>query len=106
MSEKTVLRDGDGNYYAFAPEVLAAAQVTDGSYALEETAVTAARVPDDGVDAVESALGIDEVSGFTSDPIPGVDVIVTKHPPGHSASFTSFGVANVSYGAPGMAAPK
>ncbi len=103
MSGKSVLRDGDGDYYVFPPDVLAAAQVTDGSYELEETAVTAARVPDDGVDAVESALGIDEVSGFGTTPIPGVDIIVKKNPGGSMAMFTSFGVANVGSG---MAVPK
>jgi hypothetical protein len=80
MNESTVLRDGQGNYYTFPPDVLAVAQTAQGTYEMAEEAVVVARVPDDGVDAAESALGIEEVSGY-GDPIPGVDVKVGRNPP-------------------------
>lgn len=88
MNESTVLRDGEGNYYTFPPDVLAAAQTAEGTYEMAEEAVVAARVPDEGIDAVESVLGIEEVSGY-SDPIPGVDVKLGKNPGGGSFSFGS-----------------
>ncbi len=56
MTEPTVLRDGDGNYHTFPPEVLAAARTGEGTYELDADAVDAARVPDDDVDAVESSI--------------------------------------------------
>jgi hypothetical protein len=101
MNESTVLRDGEGNYYTFPPDVLAAAQTAEGTYELAEEAVVAARVPDDGVEAVESALGIQEVSGFgyTNEPIPGVDIIVRKKPGGTMAPFMDMGTHAVRYGA-------
>lgn len=98
MSETTILRDGDGNYYTFAPEALAAARAADGTYELEAATLEAARVPDDRQGAVDAALGADEVSGFTANPVPGIDIIVKKKPGGHMARFTDLGIRPVRYG--------
>lgn len=73
MSDVTMLRDADGNYYEFAANMLAAARTGDGSYELSEDAIAAARVPDD-------------VAGYAIDPIPGVDIIVKKNPGRHHGS--------------------
>jgi len=74
----------------FPPEVLAAARTGEGTYELDADAVEAARVPDDGVEAVESSIGIGEVSGYSITPIPGVDIVVSC-PDGMMAHFTNFG---------------
>lgn len=101
MNESTVLRDGEGNYYTFPPDVLAAAQTAEGTYEMAEEAVVAARVPDEGIDAVESVLGIEEVSGY-GDPIPDIDVKIGKRPGGGSfsfgSSFTNLGSYDVGRG--------
>jgi len=103
MSDTTVLRDGEGNYYTFAPDVLAAARGADGAYELDGAAVEAARVPAEAVAAVESALPSPEVSGYAGVPVPGIDVIVRKRPGGRAVTFTDLGLRTVPYGEAGAA---
>lgn len=78
--------------------MLAAGQGADGPYELDEATVDAARVPAAGVAAVESALGGPEVSGYASNPIPGIDIIVRKKPGGSQVTFTDFGLRTIAYG--------
>lgn len=81
MSETVVLADAEGNYYAFDAEDLAAAKTTDEDgeyYDVAGEDLADARVPDDQHDAIEAAVGVDEVSGF-GDPIPGIDVKLGKN---------------------------
>lgn len=91
MSETTVWQDAEGNYYAFGAEELSAATAADGAYELADEAVEAALVPDDRRPALEAALGVDEVSGFAGQPIPGIDVIVKRGPPYRKVAVSSVG---------------
>lgn len=88
MSEMTILRDERGDYYAVPSDVLAAARTPDGVHELDAEALEAARMP----------ASPDEVSGYISDPIPGVDIIVKKKPGSQMATFTGLGTVKVPYG--------
>ena len=57
MSEMTVLRDENGDYYVLSPDVMAAAQTAGGTYELAADALAAARVPAEDRPAVEAAVG-------------------------------------------------
>lgn len=82
MAETTVLQDADGNYYVFAIEAPAAAQTAEGTCDLTAEAVEPARVPEDRRNEIGSSLGLDVVSGFSHNPIPGFDIIIQKKPGG------------------------
>lgn len=100
MSETTVWQDAEGNYYAFGAEELAAAKAANGTYDMADEAVQAARVPEERREALEAALGVDEVSGFAGQPIPGIDVIVKKKKPPYDGKMTVSNVGSLSGMAP------
>jgi hypothetical protein len=82
MSEQRILRDADGDWYALPIDALTENDV--GTFAVDESALVAARLPN-------------EVGGYLGSPSPGVDIIVKKHPGSIMASFTDFGTQKPSY---------
>lgn len=96
--DRTVLRDADGNYFAFPSDELAAALVNgdDGQYYdVGPDELAAAQVSEESRDAVDTALALDEVAGF-GDPIPGIDVKLGRNPP---RTFSMMG--SIGFGATG-----
>lgn len=85
MSEQRIIQDADGNRYALPADALV--QAADGTYEVDEAALAAALVDD-------------EVAGYANNPIPGIDIIVRKYPPGKPMAFTDFGSVAVPYGGP------